>query len=132
MAERLKELTPDDAWRAFAVQEAGKEIGSWLEGRGRLHQPIARLTLRELAIMADNAICRFVALASQRIARGDPQDDVLSRFLRGDSPAPCADARREASSSTNPLPEQAQAAGSSAPCAALTDGRPSCGAKAEP
>ena len=132
MAERLKELMPDDAWRAFAVLEAGKEIGSWLEGRGHLHQPIARLTLRELAIMADNAICRFIVLASERIARGDPQDDALSRFLLSDFPAPCADAKREVSSSIRPSPEPAQAAGSSAPCAASTDGQTSCSTESAP
>ena len=126
MAQRLEELAPDDAWRAFVVREAGKEIGQWLEGRGCLHQPIARLTLSELTIMADNAISRFIVLASERSARCDPQDDALTRFLCGDFPAPCADASPEASSSIKPSPKQAKAAGSSAPCAVLTAGQTSC------
>jgi len=130
MAERLKELAPDDAWRAFAVREAGKEIGLWLEGRGRLHHPIARLTLSELAAMADNAICRFIVLASERIARRDPADDALSRFLLSDFPAPCAHARRADSSSIKPSPKPAQGAGDSAPCVASMAGQTSCGAEA--
>lgn len=126
MAQGLKALSPDDAWRAFVVCEAGKEIGQWLEGRGRLHQPIARLTLAELMIMADNAISRFIVLASERSARRDPQDDALTRFLCSDFPAPCADANPEASSSIKPSPRRAKAAGNSAPCVASTAGQTSC------
>ena len=83
MAQGLKALSPDDAWRAFAVREAGKEIGQWLEGRGRLHQPIARLTLSELTIMADNAISRFIVLASQRIKEQPAGNEDLTRLLLG-------------------------------------------------
>ena len=126
MAQRLKDLAPDDAWRAFVVCEAGKEIGQWLEGRGRLHQPIARLTLKELTIMADNAISRFVVLASERIAKQDPQDNALTRFLLGDCPAPCADVNPEASFSTQKSPKETpgkvKAAGSSARCRASKAG----------
>ncbi len=126
MAQGLSALSPDDAWRAFVVREAGKEIGQWLEGRGRLHHPIARLTLAELTVMADNAISRFIVLASERIARRDPQDDHLTRFLCSDFPAPCAGASPEASSSIKPSPKRAKAAGSSAPCVASTAGASSC------
>ena len=122
MAQRLETLAPDDAWRDFVVCEAGKEIGQWLEGRGRLHHPIARLTLGELTIMADNAISRFIVLASERIAKQDPQDNALTRFLYGDSPAPCADVNPVASSSIKRSRKKAKAAGSSAPCPALKAG----------
>lgn len=126
MAQGLKALSPDDAWRAFVVCEAGKEIGQWLEGRGRLHQPIARLTLAELMIMADNAISRFIVLASERTARRDPQDDALTRFLCSDFPVPCAPTSPEASSSIKLSPRRAKAAGNSAPCVASTAGQTSC------
>lgn len=122
MAQRLEELAPDDAWRAFVVCEAGKEIGQWLEGRGRLHHPIARLTLKELTIMADNAISRFIVLASERIANRDPQDDSLIRFLLGDYPAPSVDVNPEASSSIKRSRKKVKAAGSSARCRALKAG----------
>ena len=130
MAQRLKELAPDDAWRGHVAREAGKEIGAWLEGRGRLHHPIARLTLAELEAMADNAISRFIVLASARMMENRPEDTALIRFLRGDAPAPCADAKLSDSSSTRPSPEPEQAAGGSVPCAALVSGQPSCGAEA--
>ena len=42
----------EDAWQAHVTREAAKAIGQWLEGRGRLHQPIAALTLSELEAMA--------------------------------------------------------------------------------
>ena len=63
----------DDAWQAHVTREAAREIGRWLEGRGRLHQPIAVLTLGELEGMAIAAISRFVVLASERI-RERPED----------------------------------------------------------
>ncbi|MGE0108174.1 MAG: hypothetical protein AB7S81_00180 [Bdellovibrionales bacterium] len=122
MAQGLKTLSPDDAWRAFVVCEAGKEIGQWLEGRGRLHHPIARLTLAELTIMADNAISRFIVLASERAARHDPQDDTLIRFLYGDCLVPCVDANPEASSSIKPSRKKAKTDGSSARCRASKAG----------
>jgi hypothetical protein len=55
-----------DEWHAHATHEAAKAIGEWLEGRGRLHQPIASLTMRELEAMAGNAISTFVMLASSK------------------------------------------------------------------
>jgi hypothetical protein len=57
----------EDAWQAHVTREAARAIGQWLEGRGRLHQPIAALTLSELEAMAIAAISRFIVLASERI-----------------------------------------------------------------
>ncbi len=73
----------DDQWQAHVTREAAKAIGRWLEGRGRLHQPIAALTMAELEAMAASAISRFVVLASQRI-RDCPEDsEDLIRLLLG-------------------------------------------------
>ena len=63
----------DDAWQAHVTREAAREIGRWLEGRGRLQQPIAVLSLGELECMATAAISRFVVLATERI-REQPED----------------------------------------------------------
>jgi hypothetical protein len=57
----------EDAWQAHVTREAARAIGQWLEGRGRLHQPIAALTRSELEAMAIAAISRFIVLASERI-----------------------------------------------------------------
>jgi hypothetical protein len=57
----------DDEWQAHTTHEAAKAIGEWLEGRGRLHQPIRCLTMPELEAIAQNAISRFIVLASQRM-----------------------------------------------------------------
>ena len=46
----------DDEWQAHVTREAAKEIGAWLEARGRLDRPISSLTLRDLEAMAENAI----------------------------------------------------------------------------
>jgi hypothetical protein len=59
--------TTDDAWQAHATREAARDIGRWLEGRGRLHQPIAALGMAELECMASAAISRFVVLATERL-----------------------------------------------------------------
>jgi len=73
----------DDEWQARVTREAAKAIGQWLEGRGRLLQPIAVLTLPELEAMAGSAISRFVVLASERI-RDRPNDSAdLTRLLLG-------------------------------------------------
>ena len=42
----------DDEWQAQVTREAAKEIGAWLEARGRLDQPIRSLTLRDLEALA--------------------------------------------------------------------------------
>jgi hypothetical protein len=62
-----------DEWQAHATREAAKAMGRWLEGRGKLHQPIAALTMADLEAMAANAIARFVVLGSERI-RAAPDD----------------------------------------------------------
>jgi hypothetical protein len=59
----------DDDWQTHVTHEAAKAIGEWLEGRGKLHQPIRSLTMPELEAMAQNAISRFIVLASQRMAQ---------------------------------------------------------------
>jgi hypothetical protein len=77
-------VTPDE-WQAHVAHEAAKAIGEWLEGRGRLHQPIRSLTMLELEAMAENAISRFIVLASQRIAQAsdDSESRKLSMLLMG-------------------------------------------------
>ena len=62
----------DDEWQAHVTYEAAREIGRWLEGRGRLDRPIATLTRSDLEALAASAIARFVVLASQRI-RFEPE-----------------------------------------------------------
>lgn len=69
-----------DEWQAHVTSEAAKAIGQWLEGRGRLHQPIAALTMADLEAMATHAIARFVVLASERI-RERPDESDLTRIL---------------------------------------------------
>jgi hypothetical protein len=63
----------DDAWQAHVKRQAAREIGGWLEARGRLHQPIDTLGLGELECMAIAAISRFIVLATERIQE-QPQD----------------------------------------------------------
>ena len=72
-----------DQWQAYVTREAAKAIGQWLEGRGRLHQPIAALTMAELEALATSAISRFVVLASQRIRECPEDSENLSRLLLG-------------------------------------------------
>lgn len=71
----------DDEWQAHVTREAAKAIGEWLEGSGRLHQPVRCLTISDLEAMATNAIARFVVMSMQRIETS-PRDD-LTRLLRG-------------------------------------------------
>ncbi len=75
----------DDEWQAHVAHEAAKAIGEWLVRRGRLHQPIRSLTMPELEAMAQNAISRFIVLASQRIAEApdEPESQKLSTLLMG-------------------------------------------------
>ena len=70
----------DDEWQAHVTREAAKEIGAWLEARGRLDRPISSLSLRDLEAMADNAISRFIVLASHRI-REEPEDTTALTSL---------------------------------------------------
>ena len=70
-----------DEWQAWVTREAAKAMGQWLEGRGRLHQPIAALTLADLEAMASTAISRFVVLGSERIKTKADNAEALTRFL---------------------------------------------------
>jgi len=73
----------DDEWQTHVTREAAKAIGEWLEGRGRLHQPIRCLTMPELEAMAQSAISRFIVLASHRVAEApeEPGSQTLSMLL---------------------------------------------------
>ena len=75
----------DDEWQTHVTREAAKAIGEWLEGRGRLHQHIRCLTMPELEAMAQNAISRFIVLASHRVAEApeEPGSQKLSMLLLG-------------------------------------------------
>ncbi len=71
----------DDEWQAHVTRDAAKEIGAWLEARGRLDRPIRSLSLRDLEAMADNAISRFIVLASRRITEKPEDTKPLRSFL---------------------------------------------------
>ena len=76
-------MTPDE-WQAHVTRAAALEIGKWLEARGKLHQPIASLTLDDLEAMAVNAISRWIVLQSERLHRQDrPQEDRVAMLLLG-------------------------------------------------
>lgn len=72
-----------DEWQARVTREAAKAMGEWLEGRGRLHHPIATLALADLEAMAANAITRFVLLGTERIRTKADNAEDLTRFLFG-------------------------------------------------
>jgi hypothetical protein len=71
----------DDEWQAHVTREAAKEIGAWLEARGRLDQPIRSLTLRDLEAIAQNAITHFIVMASRRTSEEPENARDLRRFL---------------------------------------------------
>ena len=71
----------EDEWQAHVTREAAKEIGAWLEARGRLDQPIRSLTMRDLEALAQNAITQFIVLASWRVAEEPEDTRDLRRFL---------------------------------------------------
>jgi hypothetical protein len=73
----------DDEWQEHVTGEAAKAIGQWLEGRGRLHQPIRCLTMPELEAMASTAIGRFIVLASMRIRKQPEETGELRMLLMG-------------------------------------------------
>ena len=75
----------DSEWQAHVAHEAAKAIGEWLERRGRLHQPIRCLSMPELEAMAQNAISRFIVLASHRITQAPDESESrkLSMLLMG-------------------------------------------------
>jgi hypothetical protein len=113
----------DDAWQARVTRDAAREIGRWLEGRGRLQQPIAALNLGELECMATAAISRFVMLASERI-RERPQDsEDLTALLLHPGSAPSAAGRTEASATPTSSASTITPATASARCAASMPAR---------
>ena len=71
----------EDEWQAHVTREAAREIGAWLEARGRLERPIRSLTMRDLEAMAGNAISRFIVLASRRIQEKPDETRPLRSFL---------------------------------------------------
>ncbi len=75
-------MSPDE-WQANVTREAAKEIGKWLEARGRLDRPIASLRLAELDAMASVAISRFIVLASHKIQEEPGSHLGLENLLMG-------------------------------------------------
>jgi hypothetical protein len=75
-------MTPDE-WQAHVTREAAKEIGKWLEARGRLDRPIASLRLKDLDAMASVAISRFVVLASHKVREAPGACPELENLLMG-------------------------------------------------
>jgi hypothetical protein len=75
-------MAPDE-WQAHVTREAAKDIGKWLEARGRLDRPIASLRLTDLDAMASVAISRFVVLASHKIRDAPGQHSDLENLLMG-------------------------------------------------
>ena len=75
-------MTPDE-WQAHVTRAAAREIGTWLEARGRLDRPIASLALSDLEAMASVAISRFVVLASQKTREAPGQHTDLESLLMG-------------------------------------------------
>lgn len=75
-------MTPDE-WQAHVTREAAKDIGRWLEARGRLDLPIASLRLTDLDAIASVAISRFVVLASHKIKETPGAHPELENLLMG-------------------------------------------------
>ena len=75
-------MTPDE-WQAHVTREAAKDIGKWLEARGRLDRPIASMRLTDLDAMASVAISRFVVLASVKIREEPAAHPELENLLMG-------------------------------------------------
>jgi len=72
---------PPDEWQAHVTRAAALEIGTWLEARGRLHQPIASLTLGDLEAMAANAISRWIVMQSEKFqTAGSPPEEPIATF----------------------------------------------------
>jgi len=70
-------------WLDHLRRETAMEIGKWFEGRGRLHQPIRVLTLRELEAIAEAATARWIVLASLRLALARPKAKAFEFLLGG-------------------------------------------------
>ncbi len=80
-------MSPED-WQAHVTCEAAKEVGKWLEARGRLahgrlDHPVASLRLSDLKAVASVAISRFVVLASHKIKEAPGQHADLETLLIG-------------------------------------------------
>jgi hypothetical protein len=73
-------MSPDE-WQAHVTREAAKEVGKWLEARGRLDRPVASLRLSDLEAVASVAISRFVVLASHKIREAPGQHAELENLL---------------------------------------------------
>ena len=73
-------MSPDE-WQAHVTREAAKEVGKWLEARGRLDRPVASLRLSDLEAVASVAISRFVVLASHKIREAPGQHAELEKLL---------------------------------------------------
>lgn len=73
-------MSPDE-WQAHVTREAAKEVGKWLEARGRLDRPIASLRLTDLEAVASVAISHFVVLASHKISEAPGQHAELENLL---------------------------------------------------
>jgi len=71
----------EDEWQAHVTREAAREIGAWLEARGRLDQPIRSLSLHDLEALAQSAITRYIVLASRRVTEAPDSSSDLRRFL---------------------------------------------------
>ena len=71
----------EDEWQKHVTHEVALAIGQWLEGRGRLNQPIRSLTMSDLEAMASNAISRFVILGSQKLKEKPEASQDLNWLL---------------------------------------------------
>ncbi len=116
-------MMTDDEWQAHVTREAARAVGAWLEARGRLHRPIRSLTMPELEAMAENAIARFIVLASERIGMDPNRDGDLARLLMTAGPVLSADANPGASDSASGSNGTAIPITASARCVASTPDR---------
>ena len=108
----------DESWQAHVTREAARDIGRWLEGRGRLHQPITVLNLGELEGMATAAISRFVVLASERIREWPEDSEDLTALLLHQGCVPSAAGRTAASATPTSSASTVTPATASVRCAA--------------
>ena len=87
LIQRSLRIALEGAGYAVTLASSGAaalEIGTWLEARGSLHQPIASLTLGDLEAMASNAISRWIVMQTEKLQRaGWPPEDPIANFLLG-------------------------------------------------
>lgn len=67
-----------DGWDRFVTFEASEAIGRWLIESGRVNVVVAKLTRSDLENIATQAICRFIVLTSEAIARKQPVPEFLN------------------------------------------------------